>query len=173
MRAYDVLKTIAHSGQGTIKRQKLVVLGLQLSGFFSKRLCSAPFVLKFFVGLFPLEIKWKPEICSSALSFIYVSHSFQSVKSSQVFSLSTTFTLIWMLSRGPRTWSKGNLVWGYFSSFLSFRFVVAYQDTWHCTFQWSSRQLQILLQRWGWRSVPRALLVEVFVQFSRLAPRHS
>ena len=51
----------------------------------------------------PLSTRNKVKTNSSALSFIYVSHSFQSVKSSQVFSLSTTFTLIWMLSRGPRT----------------------------------------------------------------------
>ena len=48
---------------------------------FSKRLWSTPFALKFLIGVFPLEVKWKPEISPSALStpsFIFFSHSFQS-----------------------------------------------------------------------------------------------
>ena len=61
----------------------------------------------------------------------------------------------------------------YLFATVLFKFLVAFLDTWHFAFQWPNRQPQKWLQQWGWRSAPRSLLFEVFVQFSRLALRHS
>ena len=118
--------------------------------------------------------------------------------SQKSFPPSTPFTFTQMLKREPRTFRffvemQGSdlqrvwcgvifvksladlLLWRclyLFATFL-FKFLVAFLDIWHCTFQWPNRQQQKWLQQWGWRSAPRSLLFEVSVQFSRLALRHS
>ena len=160
---------------GYNKKTKVGCTGSPALSLFFKTPLLRTFCLKFLVCLFPLEINWKPTPQHFPSFMFRIHFSMSSQVKSFHFQLLSLWYGCWVEDPGHfiLQWSKGNLVWGYFSSFLSFRFVVAYQDTWHCTFQWSSRQLQMLLQRWGWRSAPRALLVEVFVQFSRLAPRHS
>ena len=56
---------------------------------------------------------------------------------------------------------------------LSNSSLIVYQDTWHYTSQWPSRQRQRQRQQEGWSSAPSSSLGEVFVRFARFFPQIS
>ena len=56
---------------------------------------------------------------------------------------------------------------------LSNSSLIVYQDTWHYTSQWPSRQRQRQRQQEGWSSAPPLSLGEVFVRFAPFFPQIS